>query len=256
MIDLHTHLLFGTDDGVEALEESVLQIKEAKRVGIDKICFTPHYIEPEYIKSKIQNKRKLDKIKMELKKINIDMELYLGNEVYISEHIVELFENDIVSTIANSNYVLIELPMNAELRNLEELVNRIINIGKKVIIAHPERYIYVQKNKKYFEKLTSMGKVYLQGNFGSIIGSYGKEAQKTIIKLIKEKRLHILASDIHKKNLYNKMPQIMLKLKKITDEKYIKQLTEEIPKKIINNDEINVRKKVSLKYKMYDIFKK
>lgn len=256
MIDLHTHLLFNTDDGVEDIEQSIFQIQEAKRAGINTICLTPHYIEPDYMKSKIQNKKKLDKIKMELKKRNIDIKLYLGNEIYISENIDNILKEGIVSSVAESDYILVELPINAELKNYEELIYRIISNDKKVIIAHPERYIYYQKNKKYFENLTNTGKVYLQGNFGSIIGIYGKEAQKTIVRSIKEKRLHILASDIHKKNLYNKMPQIMLKLKKIADEKYINLLTQEIPSKIINNEEINIEKKIVSRFKIIKILKK
>ena len=165
------------------------------------------------VKDKKIARRKLDKIKMELKKRGIQMNLYLGNEIYISENINNLLKDGIVSSMADSDYVLVELPINAELKRWEELINRIIHIGKKVIIAHPERYIYVQKNIKYFEKLRATGRVYLQGNFGSIIGRYGKEAQKVIIKLIKEKKIDVLATDIHRNNSYRKIPEIMLKLK-------------------------------------------
>lgn len=256
MIDLHTHLLFNTDDGVENMEKTIFQIEDAVKVGIDTICFTPHYIEPEYTKNKIQNQRKLDKIKMELKRRNIDIKLYLGNEIYISENINEFLDKNNITTIANSDYVLIELPRNIELKNTKELLEKIIHKGKKIIIAHPERYLYVQKNIEYFDNFIKDGKLYLQGNYGSIIGIYGKETQKTIIKMIKQKKIHILASDIHKNNLYKKMPDILLKLKKIADKKYINELTQEIPKKIINNDQIYILPKNVLKFKIRQIFKK
>lgn len=256
MVDIHTHLLFRTDDGVEDIEETIAKIQTAKKIGIDSICVTPHYVEPEYMKTKIQNRRKLDKIKMELKKRKIDVKMYLGNEIYISEKINANLENNNVSTIGNTNYILVELPRNHEIKNLKEILEELTNAGKKVIIAHPERYSYVQKDIKYFDNFINEGNLYLQGNYGSVIGFYGLEAQKTIIKLIKEKKLHILASDIHKNNLYEDVPEIIEKIKKIVDKKYISQLTEEIPRKIINNENINFGQKNTSKFKMLQFFKK
>lgn len=256
MIDIHTHLLFNTDDGVENIEQSIGQIQEAIKIGIDTICVTPHYLEPEYTKTKIQNRRKLDKIKMELKKRRINVKLYLGNEIYISENINEILDNNKISTIANSNYILLELPRNIELKNLKELIEKIINSGKKVIIAHPERYSYVQKNIKYFDDLIKNGNVYLQGNYGSIIGFFGNEAQKTIIKLIKQTKLHVLASDIHKNNLYHELPGIIKKIKKIANSKYMHKLLEENPRKIINNEDIIIEQKKTLKFKIGHFLRK
>lgn len=256
MIDIHTHLLFDTDDGVEYMEKTICQIEDANKVGIDTICFTPHYIEPEYTKKEIQNQKKLDKIKRELKRRNIDTKLYLGNEIYISEDVNEFLSKNYVTTIANSDYLLIELPVNMELKNTKELLEKIIYKGKKIIIAHPERYLYVQKNIEYFDDFIKEGNLYLQGNYGSIIGIYGKNAQKTIIKMIKQKKLHVLASDIHKNDLYKKIPQALLKLKKIAEQKYINELTQEIPKRIINNEEIKISQKNVLKFKIGQIFKK
>ena len=255
MIDIHTHLLFDTDDGVDDIEGTISQIEDAKRIGIETICFTPHYIEPEFIKDEIQNRKKMDKIKKELKKRNIDINLYLGNEIYISENVNDFLEQQNATTIANSDYVLIELPRNIELKNTKELLERIIYKGKKIIIAHPERYAYVQKNIEYFNDFIKNGDLYLQGNYGSIIGLYGKDTQKTIIKMIKQKKIHILASDIHKKDLYKKIPDILLKLKKIAGQKYINELTQEIPRKIIYNEEIKLSQKSISKFKIIKIFK-
>lgn len=256
MIDIHTHLLFNTDDGVDDIEQSISQIKEAMEKGIYTICMTPHYIEPEYMRTKIQNKRKLDKIKMELKRRDIPVKLYLGNEIYISEDINEFLKNNNASTIANSDYVLVELPRNSELKNTKELLERIRTEGKKIIIAHPERYKYVQNNMKYFDDLINEGDLYLQGNYGSIIGIFGEEAQKTIIKLIKEKKIHILASDIHKNNLYKDIPKILKKLNKVTNFEYINELIEENPRKIINNENIVLIQKNISKFRIKNFFKK
>ena len=249
-------MLFNTDDGVKDLEETITQIEAAQKAGIETICMTPHYMEPDYINNKIQNKRKLDKIKIELEKRDIPVEVYLGNEVYISEGIDDFIKNNNVSTIANSDYVLIELPRNTELKNAKQIIADMRLKGKKIIIAHPERYLYVQKDIQYFDELINQGNVYLQGNYGSIIGLFGKETQKTIIKLIKRKKIHVLASDIHRNNIYKEMPKIVGKMKKIADSKYIYELTKEFPKKIINNEEIISMQKNDAKYIIKQFFKK
>ena len=75
MIDLHSHLLFETDDGARTIEESIEIIKSAEKNGIDIICLTPHYISPEYMINKNENARKLEKLKKELKKQKIKVQV-------------------------------------------------------------------------------------------------------------------------------------------------------------------------------------
>lgn len=243
MVDLHAHLLFDTDDGVETINQSINKIKEANKNGIDTICLTPHYIEEEYINKKEENYKKLEILKEELKKQKIDTKLYLGNEIYISEKINENLENNIISKIGNSDYVLIELPRNNEIIYLEEILNNLLEKDIKIIIAHPERYSYVQKNYKYFDNIVKNKKIYLQGNYGSVLGYYGKCAKETILKLIKYKKLDLLSSDIHNNDIYLKIPEMNNILKSITEKEYIFQLIEENPNRIINNENIVFRQK-------------
>ena len=65
MIDQHSHLLYDTDDGVENLKEAIKQIKQAQKNGVTKICLTPHYIEPNYIKTVEENKEKFEALREE-----------------------------------------------------------------------------------------------------------------------------------------------------------------------------------------------
>ena len=92
MIDLHCHIIFGTDDGAKELENSINILREAYEAGFTKICCTPHYIVPQYVKTKSENLEKLNIIKEKLKEENIDIELYLGNEIYVTNNMKELIE--------------------------------------------------------------------------------------------------------------------------------------------------------------------
>ena len=108
------------------------------------------------------------------------------------------------------------------------------------IIAHPERYDYVEKNPNLVLEWIEEGAL-LQSNYGSIIGVYGSGPQKTIKKLLKKDLIELLATDIHYPNnkIYLNMDKIRKKLKKlITEERFI-ELTNTNPKKIIENKEIS-----------------
>lgn len=241
MIDLHCHILPSVDDGSKSMEETIAILKKAKSAGFDTICFTPHYAEPQYKNTKKQNQEILDQVKQKIKEENISLELYLGNEIFIQENLQDLLVNGEIATLANSRYVLIELPMYQELPQeiVRKMFEKIKEKGFKVVIAHPERYQYIQKNPK--KVLEYFGEdVILQGNYASVIGGYGGQAKKTIKTLLKQKSIHYLSSDVHqvKRCFYEVFDEIRKKLQKLVKEEYFKLLTEENPKRVIQNQEI------------------
>ena len=225
MIDLHSHILFETDDGSKSLEESVIMAKEAYDAGFTTICCTPHYLEPQYKKTKEENTKTLERLKEELEKNNIPIELFLGNEIYIVNNIEELVENNITSRIGNSEYILFELPLFQKLSNAVDIIRNLPYT--KLILAHPERYEYVQKDISYLDDFIEMG-VLLQGNYESILGKYGRTAQKTLKKLLKQKKIDFLSTD-------TQMEEIQRNLRKIVKEDYYNSLTFEIPNEILRN---------------------
>ena len=146
MKDIHSHILPGIDDGARNVEESIKLLEKFYDNGVTDIILTPHYIYNSNYNS--NNKEKmllLNEVKKKYKKIN----LYLGNEVYISDNIPELIKQNEIFTLNNSKYLLIELPMNSEIKNLDSIIFDIMRNGIIPIIAHPERYVYVQNNINY-----------------------------------------------------------------------------------------------------------
>ena len=233
MIDFHSHILPQTDDGTISIEETINILKEAKRVGFSKVISTSHYLEGYYESDENERNDLLNKIKQE----NVGIELYLGSEIYVSENMLEFLKEKKASSINNSRYVLFELPMGNETVLAKEMIYRLIENNYVPIIAHPERYSYVQDNPEYVNELLDMGAMF-QSNYGSIIGLYGKKAEKTVKKLLKENLVQFLGSDVHREErVYIFMPKILKKLKKIISSEKLKELTEINPQKVLDNGE-------------------
>lgn len=240
-IDIHSHILYGIDDGSKSLEESINIIKEHIKMGFTDIVVTPHYIEnSKYKTNNIDKENILNNLKKELKKQNIKINLYLGNEVFINNNIEELIKKQEIAKINNSKYLLIEFPMNEKPNDINNIIYELKIKGITPIIAHPERYDYVEKNPNLVLEWIEEGAL-LQSNYGSIIGIYGSGPQKTIKKLLKKDLIDFLATDIHYPNnkIYLNIDKIRKKIKKTTGEERFIELTNINPKKIIENKEIS-----------------
>lgn len=234
MIDFHSHILPNIDDGSRGMEETLNLIQEAKEVGFTQIISTSHYMEDYCEANESERKEVLNYVQ---KQVN-DIELFLGSEIYISNEMVSLLQEKEASTINHSRYVLFELPMNMKPFNGKEIVYRLIENGYIPIIAHPERYHYVQKDMEYVKELSEMGALF-QSNYGSIVGWYGKDAEKTMKKLLKEDVIHFLGSDVHRVNhTYTIIPKALKKLRKIISEEKLEELTTINAQKVLNDEEI------------------
>lgn len=234
MIDFHSHILPNIDDGSFSTEETIEMLEEARKVGFTKIISTSHYIEEFYEFNEEYRTNLINNLKIETP----DIELFLGSEIYITDKLIKLLEEKQASTINNSRYVLFELPMHAKSAYTKEIIYRLIEKNYIPIIAHPERYSYVQENSEYVKELHAMGALF-QANYGSIIGMYGKKAEKTVKRLLKDNQIHFLGSDVHRSNqIYPKIPKIMKKLNKVISAEKIEELTTINPQKVLENAEI------------------
>ena len=236
MIDFHSHVLSKTDDGAIDFSESVACLHEAKNAGFTDIICTPHYLQGFYECDFKDIEKKIKKLKITAKKININ--LYHANEIYIHEDIPGLVLNKKVSTINNGRYLLIEFPLtDSPIINSVEIIKSITDAGYIPIVAHPERYHYVQENLDFAKRLIENGAL-LQCNYASIDGYYGNNARKTMIKLLKKDMVSFLGSDNHrKKTIYENMNKYISKiLKYISNEKFEDLSTNNILKVITNKD--------------------
>ena len=240
MIDIHSHIIPGIDDGCENLSESLDLIIKLKELGFTKLVLTPHYIEnSNYCLNNKSKIKEFNSLKKHIKEKNIDIDLYLGNEIYINFEIINLIKKNEVYPINNTKYLLIEFPLYNEINNIEDHLYDLKVKGYIPIIAHPERYRYFQKNYKKMVELYKNG-ILFQVNYGSILGYYGNEAKKLIKYALKNNMASFIATDIHKVNspLLNTFDKAVNKIKKITGEEKFKEITEINPLKVIENKEI------------------
>jgi protein-tyrosine phosphatase len=140
----------------------------------------------------------MKEIQSVLNQNGIDLQLYLGNEIYMDDDIYDLLKKGEIYSLNGTEYLLIELPMDGEYNGYEEVFRDLISRGCKIILAHPERYLSFQKDFNRVYELEKMG-VFFQSNLDSIIGRYGDGAKVTIKRLLKEKKIAFLATDIHHK---------------------------------------------------------
>lgn len=242
MIDVHSHILPNIDDGSRSIEETFNLIKEAKEAGFEGIVCTSHYMENYYETNRPEREVWINAIHENLENKNIDMNLYLGNEIYMSDNIIELLEDGKATTMNDTSYVLFELPMNAEPMNLYDMVYEMQQYKIVPILAHPERYSFVQTDPELIYDLIDKG-VLMQANYGSIIGQYGKKAQMIVQKFLENNMIHMLGTDVHRQNtIYPKIPEIILELKSLIGEEKVKELTTINPELVINNKRIDIRK--------------
>lgn len=203
MIDFHSHILPEIDDGSKSYEESLKMLEEAYNVGFDKVISTSHfaidcYESPEYKRKELINDLNLEE--------NIP-QIILGSEIFLTYNIIDLLKEYKASTINGTNYVLIELPLRNHFNNLKNVINILKENDYRPIIAHPERYLFIQKNFKEIYNLKELG-VLFQCNYGSILGNYGIKAKSTMKKMLKNGLVSFMGSDVHReKSIYLQIPK-------------------------------------------------
>lgn len=222
MTDIHCHLIYDVDDGCRDIKESVLLLKKMKSVGFNNVIITPHYIEnSEYDSENAEKLEKLENIKATLKKNNIDINVFLGNEIFISENIVNNVKDGKIYPLNNSKYLLIEFPFHNEILNIEDFLYEIKINGYIPIIAHPERYDAFKHDYSIVKKFKEEG-ILFQSNYSSILGYYGKHAKKLMKKMLKDGYIEYLGTDLHRKEktfVIDNFKKIEKKIKRITGKK-------------------------------------
>ena len=260
MIDFHSHILPNIDDGSRSIEETFNLIKEAKNVGFNAIVSTSHYMENYYETNVPEREVWINAIYENLQVKNIDIRLYLGNEIYLTENIIKLLEEGKASTINDTSYVLFEMPLNAEPLNLYDIVYEMIQCKLVPILAHPERYSFVQKDPELIYDLIQKG-VLMQANYGSIIGQYGEKAKMIVKKFLKNNMIHFLGTDVHRQNtIYPRIPECLAEINSLIGEEKLEELSNENPLLALKNKRIDIAEPIpvelTLKEKIIMNFKK
>jgi protein-tyrosine phosphatase len=195
-VDMHSHLLPGIDDGVKDLEEAKTIISQFQDLGYRKLITTPHVFSDLYKNTPAIIRDHLQLVRDTLKINNINIDIEAAAEYYLDDSLFQhLKKGDELLTIGNK-YLLFETNFITEPLILKEFIFQASSRGYKLILAHPERYLYLHENYEKIEDLLNRG-VHFQLNITSLSGYYSKPAQKLAIKMIENKHVHFLGSDCH-----------------------------------------------------------
>lgn len=247
MIDLHLHILPEIDDGSSSLEESVRMAKRLSELGFKGAFCTSHYIADSPQAADNQTKNRLrEKLQAELDKAGIKLKLMSGNEIYIDPKMVDYLTKgkasclgDELSSKKKHQHVLFELPFYAEVSYLRDIIFELKAKGLVPVLAHPERYLFIQKKKEVIFEIVKLG-VKLQSNYGSVVGQYGGKAKKIMKFLLKNRLVSYLGTDIHRAegSLFLKFEKAEKKIIKLIGEPEYRKIIErgdELAKPFLNN---------------------
>lgn len=197
MIDIHAHILPGADDGARDMESAVIMAEMAAESGAAAIVATPHSNLRDfgnYWDETLQGR--FDALQRELTEAGIDLKVYPGMEIFGTPEVPELLRAGKLITLAGSRYPLIEFPFHHYGHEATEILSAVAAQGYRPVVAHPERYRYVQEDPTLVNRWTDMGCL-LQVNKGSLLGRFGRTAEMLSLSLVDRGFAAFVASDAH-----------------------------------------------------------
>ena len=234
MIDLHSHILPGLDDGAQSLEDSVAMARLAVDSGITAMVATPHCADD-------RRRETYDSwlfLRDVLHECRIPLELYLGMEIFGTPDTARMLREGQLYTLNGSQYPLIEFAFRTDCTEETRILESVCNAGFHPIVAHPERYAFVQQVPEIMNEWFQMGCLF-QINRGSLMGRFGRSVQRTAVMLLERGFATAIASDFHSpRHRTPWMRDICQILIEEVSEDYARTLLRDNPKAIINNENI------------------
>ena len=198
MIDIHAHILPKVDDGAVSWAESLAMAELAVKSGVTAVVATPHVVLPSANAEErvAEIGEKLARFQGELTEAGIPLAVYPGMEIFGTEETAWGLENGLLTTLNGSRYPLIEFPFEGYARQATRILDEVLEAGFRPVVAHPERYRYVQLDPTLLNLWTDMGCL-LQVNRGSVMGRFGPAAQELGLSMVSRGFACAVASDAH-----------------------------------------------------------
>ncbi|PTE90136.1 capsular biosynthesis protein [Staphylococcus equorum] len=238
MIDIHNHILVDVDDGPRSIEETIHLLEQAHNEGVTDIVATPHHLHPRYENNIQVVKEKLEELRNNeiIKQLGIN--LYPGQEIRVTDQIIDDIHNGKIEGINNSKYLLVEFSSNEVPHYTHKLFYELQTMGYVPIIAHPERNKAITENLEILFDLVNGGAL-SQITSSSLLGDFGRKVKKISLQMIDNNLTHFVASDAHSSAI---RPFAMDKL---FNERKLKTYYEDLErfmengKAVINNERIS-----------------
>jgi len=240
LIDTHSHVLPGIDDGSKSIEESIELCRIAASDGISTTVCTPH-INFRYENGRGSIEQAFDALREAVEREGIPLELVKGAEVHMSPDILaRVRERDLVTYNDNGRYLLLEFPFQRILTGEEEMVYRLRLASVVPVIAHPERIEYFMDNPDRLLQLVRQGALG-QVTGGSILGLFGERPQRAAMTMIERDLVHVIASDAHDTK-YRK--PVLADAARAVEERFgaakAKAMVLDTPRALVRGDDVDV----------------
>lgn len=196
MIDIHSHILPGVDDGSKNMDMTRQMLRIAWSEGIRGMIATPHH-RRGYAHAPAEKLREAyEAVREEARKMDPSFQVYLGSELFVSHTLEEDLAEGEALSMAGTGYVMVEFLPPVAYREIKSTMQRLRMAGYLPIVAHAERYECLLRDPSLTEDLTDMG-CYIQINSASVTGGNGFSAKRYVKKLLKYDLVHFLGSDAH-----------------------------------------------------------
>lgn len=238
MIDLHSHILPGVDDGAQTLEDSLEMAKKAISQGITHLMCTPHHNNGKYNNPADKIIQDVAALQNELDQRGLDLTLLEGQEVRLTEFLLTAIKREeILFTDLDNTYLLIEFPTNEIPIYAEQVFYHLLNQGQVPVIVHPERNAIFREEPNRLIPFLEMGTL-TQLTAPSIVGIFGSEIQKTAKQMLEHNMLYMVASDAH--NLRHRtflMKEAYEEIQKIGGREMVLAM-QQMAKDLVNGDSV------------------
>lgn len=199
MVDFHSHILYGVDDGSKNIDMSRMMINAAIEDGTTIIAATPHFIKDIYETPIDEYKEKFETLKSEYKS---KIEIIPSQEIMINKELEKDLKSGRVFGYNNTKTILVEFNLFYYPLYAERIFYNLIKDGYKIILAHPERNKALRDDPSLIYHLIDLG-LYCQVNSGSLDGIFGESIQKFAEKLVRKNLIHVVGSDAHSNRTRN-----------------------------------------------------
>ncbi|MBB1139228.1 tyrosine-protein phosphatase [Myroides sp. WP-1] len=194
-VDIHSHLIYGIDDGAQTIDDTRMIITSMRDLGFKQAIATPHTTPLVWENTREGILNQYQKVQEELPKESSDISLRVASEYMMDETLLPHIENKDLLTLKN-DYVLVEMSyMNPPIQ-LMDILFQLKSSGYDIVLAHPERYNFYHQNTAMYKKLKKAG-CYFQMNLLSVTGYYGKHVLEAANFLLSNGLIDFVGSDIH-----------------------------------------------------------
>jgi len=237
VIDLHSHVLPGIDDGPASLEGSIAIARAALAAGIDTIVATPH-VSARYPNDAATIARVVRETSAQFAAEGVPLQLRAGAEVAITRA-SELTQEELRALrLGGGPWLLVEPPFTPVAIGLEAMIDALLGAGHRVLLAHPERCPAFQRAPRMLESLVADG-VLTSLTAGSLVGRFGGEVRRFALRLLDRGLAHNVASDAH--DHLRRSPGLASEIERAGYGSLCEWLTDDVPSAVLAGREIPPR---------------